>query len=233
MLYVCIPSFFKWIQIRLFWAFYWKEAEKRRCWCSHVKMCWSITIQSTPLPKGPFKITKGTKSYSAFANSCPLQTDAFRFPLIHSRYKGNLIFRFRRHPWLWQLLPKTSCVSSADKVFLSVVVLVVRLNSNSPTPRNTMKIENFSIHTSCQPKQKKVSSSEKATKSTLLCQCCFYSYFNRSHIFPPISWIWNLSNSWTNVRYLCTLGNHPFHGKLLALQIICFLTTVMLRRGQI
>ncbi len=27
---------------------------------------------------------RGTSIYSAFANSCPLQTDTFLFPLIHS-----------------------------------------------------------------------------------------------------------------------------------------------------
>ncbi len=30
------------------------------------------------------RLGPGGKQYSAFANSCPLQTDTFLFPLIHS-----------------------------------------------------------------------------------------------------------------------------------------------------
>ncbi len=47
-------------------------------------------------------------------------------------------------------------------------------------------------------------------KLNLLCQCCFYSYSNRSHIVPPMSRIWKLCNRSINARHLYTLWNHTF-----------------------
>ncbi len=50
----------------------------------------TITVITLLVASGPrsgrraFQTKHGSIMYSAFANSCPLQTDTFLFPLIHS-----------------------------------------------------------------------------------------------------------------------------------------------------
>ncbi len=83
-----------------------------------------VKVVKSALQPSSFTQIKQDLKYSAFANSCPLQTDTFLFPLIHShnaQLSSNMFYKFNER--LGRYIP---CMGYPHEVTFKVKLAIIQ-----------------------------------------------------------------------------------------------------------